>query len=93
MITVKIGRHEVLFTLSGDLRKKINFRTILHFICLKFRFLRLSLKCSFNYMHNKVITGVGILTNLRLIDFFLETQDDDIIISVYGYPSSSHCES
>ena len=44
-------------------------------------------------MHNNVITGVGILTNLRLIDFFLETQDDDIIISVYGYPSSIHCES
>ena len=44
-------------------------------------------------MRNKVIIGVGTLTKLRLIDFFLETQDDDIIISVYGYPSSIHCES
>lgn len=42
-------------------------------------------------MCNKVIIGVGTLTKLRLIDFFLETQDDDIIISVYGYPSSIHC--
>ena len=45
-------------------------------------------------MRNKVIIGVGTLTKLRLIDFFLETQDDDImIISVYGYPSSIHCKS
>ena len=40
-----------------------------------------------------MIIAVRTLTNLRLIDFFLETQDDDIIISVEVYPSSIHCES
>ena len=44
-------------------------------------------------MRKQVIIGVGTLTKLRLIDFFLEAQDGDIIISVYGYPTSIHCES
>ena len=63
MITVKIGRHEVLlpvnhngYTFRGSLKgQQENIRKILSFLCLKFRFVRLSLKCSFNYMRNEVV--------------------------------------